>query len=72
MARTPGSSADATRDNILSVARRLFVDNGYAGTSILIERAGLARVGQHGERAVRLRRGHRSSRDWCPSMRRSP
>lgn len=34
MARTVGSAAEETRERILDVARRLFVERGYAGTSI--------------------------------------
>jgi AcrR family transcriptional regulator len=34
MARTVGSAAEETRQRILDVARQLFVERGYAGTSI--------------------------------------
>jgi AcrR family transcriptional regulator len=34
MARTAGSHADGTRARILDAARELFVDRGYAGTSV--------------------------------------
>src|SRR2546430_10190455 len=34
MARTTGSHADDTRSRILTAARELFVDRGYAGTSV--------------------------------------
>lgn len=34
MARTVGSAAEETRERILDAARRLFVERGYAGTSI--------------------------------------
>jgi len=34
MARTVGSAAEETRRRILDVARRLFVERGYAGTSV--------------------------------------
>ncbi len=34
MARTPGSAADETRQRILDVASRLFVERGYAGASV--------------------------------------
>ena len=34
MARTPGSVADDTRQRILEVAVDLFIEQGYAGTSV--------------------------------------
>ncbi|GAA0905714.1 TetR/AcrR family transcriptional regulator [Virgisporangium aurantiacum] len=45
MARTVGSSADATRRQILTTARELFVDHGYAATSIkdITERVGVTK-----------------------------
>jgi AcrR family transcriptional regulator len=45
MARTVGSSADATRQQILAAARELFVQTGYAGTSIkdITERVGVTK-----------------------------
>ncbi|GAA4736333.1 TetR/AcrR family transcriptional regulator [Phytohabitans rumicis] len=45
MARTVGSSADATRQQILAAARELFVERGYAGASIkdITERVGVTK-----------------------------
>jgi AcrR family transcriptional regulator len=45
MARTIGSSAEETRLRILEVAQRLFVERGYAGTSVrdIVEQAHLTK-----------------------------
>jgi AcrR family transcriptional regulator len=45
VARTVGSDAEATRARILDTARELFVEHGYAGTSVrdIAERLGLTK-----------------------------
>ena len=45
MARTPGSVADDTRQRILEIAVDLFIEQGYAGTSVrdISERLGMTK-----------------------------
>ena len=45
MARTVGSAADETRQRILDVAVDLFIEQGYAGTSVrdISERLGMTK-----------------------------
>ena len=45
MARTAGSAADDTRQRILDIAVDLFIEQGYAGTSVrdISERLGMTK-----------------------------
>jgi AcrR family transcriptional regulator len=46
MARTVGSNAEETRQRILTAAQELFIDRGYAGTSVrdITERVGVTKA----------------------------